>query len=127
MSFGSGGFGSESYGSGPGSAPLISAWLPFLGAELRRLDSLQFDVTDENVDLLAVTIRAIFLGGASEVAWNGAEFSAAYRRGSARQHIPGGQRFTLRRTSGWPSAVLRLEVIAEDLAGNIAVGQALYL
>lgn len=130
----SSGFGSLPFGYGPfGEAldeddpfpPFIGSWSPFPGAELHRLDVISFEVTDNSGVVATELVTASFPAGVGELIWNGA-FATTYVRGSRREPIENGYRFHLRRTGGWPSSSVRLNVTATDVAGNVGTGQAYF-
>jgi hypothetical protein len=130
MSGESPGFGNSPSGSfpfGEGDAdfpPFIGHWSPFNGAAIGRLDTIEFDVTDDT-GVIATHVVAVYPAGVVEPIWTEAGgFSLLYVRGSGRIPIDGGYRWVLRRTTGWPSQSVRIDVTATDIAGNSTTGQA---
>lgn len=122
------------YGQGPSgalpfgeaaNAPFIGNWLPFIRADITRLAVVEFDVTSDSWVVLDTDVRAVFVNGLVETVWTDATgFTERYRRGSARHPIANGHRYYLRRTSGWSTARVRIDVRATDLAAAASSGQS---
>jgi hypothetical protein len=124
------GFGSAPFGlfpSGEGAddfPPFVGSWSPFAGAAISRLGTVEFDVVDD-YGVLDTHVVVVYPAGVTETVFTEAGgFSLLYKRGSARKPIEGGYHWTLRRTTGWPSASVLVSVTAVDLAGNVGTGQA---
>lgn len=131
----SGGFGSAPFGSAPFGSfvsadlpPVITNWSPFVGAVIGRLGTIQFEVTNDYGAIVETHVVAIYPSGLSEVVFTEEDgFSLLYRRSSARKVLTEGfHSWTLRRTTGWPSASVRISVTATDVAGNVGTGQITY-
>lgn len=107
-------------------APFIGRWSPFFGAAISRLTPIAFEVTDD-FEVIDTRVQVVLPSGVIEVVWTQTiGFWELYKRGSGRVGIEGGHRYLVRRTGGWPSANVRLDVTATDLAGNVATGQAVF-
>jgi hypothetical protein len=103
--------------------PDIYNFSPFVGAEIGRLDTIEFDVVDDSGEVETVLVTVVFADGTLETVWTD-HFAETYRRGSARTPIVGGYHFVIRRTRGWPGSTVRVNVTATDLAGNVGRGQS---
>jgi hypothetical protein len=121
------GFGLADYGEMPYGeqqtddtfAPLIINFAPASGDVVGRLDTIEFDVTDDS-EVASVLVNAIFQFGVTEPVFDETRgFAEIYRRGSARIQILNGYHYVLRRTTGWPGAAVVIQVTASDLAGNV--------
>lgn len=125
IGFGSGAFGAFAFGEGSDDfPPFIGNWSPFAGAEISRLGTIEFDITDDT-GIADTEVTALFDAGVAESVWTEeAGFAEPYRRGSGRVAITDGYRWILRRTGGWPAASARVDVVATDLAGNVTAGHA---
>jgi hypothetical protein len=125
--FGQDAFGELPFGEQPPSSdttpPVVYNWQPFFGRVIGRLDTIEFDVTDD-VGVETVLVTALFATSDLETVWSNSGFSEVYRRGSVRTPIPGGYHFVLRRTRGWLGPEVLIDVVATDLAGNVGRGQA---
>lgn len=97
--------------------PVVVDVFPAASTAIDRFQSLQLDVTDETA-LAGVFVFAAFASGVVEVVHDGDAFTATYAS-STRTTIEGGYRYTLRRVSGWPSAVT-IKIRALDTRGNAA-------
>jgi hypothetical protein len=129
----SGGYGSAHWGLfGLGGAdddfpPHIGGWGPFFGAVIGRLGTIEFEVTDD-FGVVDTRVQAVYPAGVIELVYTqSVGFWELYKRGCGRAAIEGGHRYVLRRTGGWPSANVRIDVTTTDLAGNVTTGQALFL
>lgn len=123
------GYGQAPYGAFPcgmATTPtLVWAWAPFPGDNLRRVDTVQFNVTNDSWVVVDTIIRVVLSSGDREIVWSDATgFAERYRRGSARVLMPSGHHYVLRRTGGWAGAVIEIDVQATDLAGNLVSGQS---
>lgn len=123
------GYGASPYGTSPSGGgedypPYIGNWEPFVGAEVGRMDTIEFDVLDDyGIDETRVT--AIFPAGiVEEVFTEDGGFADLYERGSGRRTLDDGYRYILRRRGGWPSASVRISVVATDIADNVSTSQA---
>lgn len=88
------------------TAPEVSFTLPDM-TTIQKNDAVPVDVTD-NTGLALVWITAQYASGQREVIYEPPEpgqngYSPLFVSKSTKQAISGGQRFTLRRTGGWPS------------------------
>lgn len=98
--------------------PTVTLISPAEGTTLLPSTTVVVDVTD-NSSFRRVLLAIQFGGtGAPELAHDGDGFTTPYR-GSTREVISGGWRYTLARNGGWPAA-LRLDVYAIDAAGREA-------
>ncbi len=98
--------------------PVVTLISPSEGTTLLPSTTVVVDVTD-NSSFRRVLLAIQFGGtGAPELAHDGDGFTTPYR-GSTRENISGGWRYTLARNGGWPAA-LRLDVYAIDAAGREA-------
>lgn len=122
------GFGQAQFGAAPyGMAAVptsIWGWEPIDGIAVRRLDTVEFMVTNEAWVLADTLVQIVTSEGALEVVWNSAGFTERYRRGSARLPIAHGYHYVLRRHGGWKGAVLKIDVRVTDLAGEMVSGQS---
>lgn len=98
--------------------PVVTLISPSEGTTMLPSTTVVVDVTDDTG--FGRVLLAIQFGGtgAPELVHDGDGFSTPYR-GSTREAISGGWRYTLGREGGWPSA-LRLDVYAIDAAGREA-------
>lgn len=101
----------------------VGNWQPFIGDYVPRLSIVQFDVHDydvENRTHVATNLQVRTVQGAVvETVWSLISgFSSRYYRGSSRKPLAAGGHFTLRRTGGWITGDVRVDVVATDLAGN---------
>lgn len=126
MGIGASPFGATPFGStliGSTAEFFVGNWEPFLGDYIERLAFIAFEVLDVDPDSLQpvathVQVRTI-QGLLTEPVWNrDAGFAERYYRGSTRLKIAGGARYILRRTDGWLSSNVVVEVTALDLAGH---------
>lgn len=123
------GFGQAPFGTFPfgmATTPtLIWALVPFPGDHIRRVDTVEFNVTNDSWVVASTTIYAAFSNGVREMIWNDAGgFTSRFWRGSARIAIARGHHYVLRRTGGWAGAVVEIDVQATDLAGDSVSGQS---
>lgn len=98
--------------------PVVTLISPAEGTTLLPSSTVVVEVTDDTG--FGRVLLAIQFGGtgAPELVHDGDGFSTPYR-GSTREAISGGWRYTLGRANGWPSA-MRLDVYAIDAAGREA-------
>lgn len=104
------------------NAPEISNFDPVIGTAIGRTDPIQFVVTDD-IEIAIVFIVVRYSTGIAECAYDGSSFHANYLSGSSRVDIDGGYRFTIRRTGGWSSTPITVDIIATDLCGNVGRGE----
>lgn len=123
------GFGLAPFGSAPFGSfisediPFIGNWSPFVGAFIGRLGIIQCDITNDYGPILDTRIVVAYPSGVTETVFTEVGgFTELYKRSSARKVIAGGHRWTLRRTTGWPSATVKVKASAADSSGNVATG-----
>lgn len=106
----------------------VGNWRPKLGEMIERLDHVEFDVLDRNATTSIpfvhnVRVRAI-QNGVVETVWTEEGFTPRFYRGSGRVKITGGYHFILRRTGGWISHMMVIDVTAIDDNGNVVRGSS---
>ncbi len=106
-----------------GEDTFVFDWEPFKGANLKRLDTIEFKVTNAAWPF-RVDINLAFSTGEFEQALLGDTFGQRYWRGSARLRIDNGFHYILRRSGGWPGRVVGIDVTATDFAGNVVSGHS---
>lgn len=95
--------------------PAVTLVSPSEGSPIIPSTNVVVDVTD-NASFRRVLLAVQFGGtGAPELIHDGDRFTTPYR-GSTREVISGGWRYTLSRDRGWPAS-MRLDVYAIDAAG----------
>jgi hypothetical protein len=122
------------------AAPTITVVSPAEGSVVARNTQIVVDVVaDVSVGSLRRCVLSARLSNTDqpipveELVHDGIAFSAAYTGGANnRSSITRGYRFTLCRVGGWRGSQLTLQVIAVDVAGNVAqktlaVPQSLYV
>jgi hypothetical protein len=101
--------------------PVISNFVPPIGTVIGRTDPIQFDVTDE-IELASIFIIARYNDGSAECVWNNTSFLPRFLAGSSRVPITDGYRFTVRRTGGWITTPIIVDIVAVDTSGNVTTG-----
>lgn len=112
-------------------APIITNFVPANGSEIRDLQSLQFDITDD----LGFAVVALFTSWEDpdtgddvvDFVHDGDAFRGNYTDTTVntRTAISGGWRYTIRRAGGWPknsdgtNLPLSIEFLPVDTSGNI--------
>lgn len=97
-------------------APTISTPSPAPG-NVESGQAITFDVEDETL-LADVKVWLVQANGATEMIFDGDNFTADYAGSSTRTPIANGFTFSVRRTGGWPSGTWRLAVDGTDTGGN---------
>jgi hypothetical protein len=101
-----------------GGSPVISNFIPAVGAEITTNTSIQFDVTDDQGSFRKIFIVADFPSiSSTEVVHDGNSFKGFYVGTSTRISIPGGFRFKVLRAGGWPDSPT-ITTSAIDVEGN---------
>lgn len=102
------------------TAPAVGNFVPAPGTAIGRATPVTFNVTDESGQFRRVFVVASFAAtGVCEVIHDGDTFRGFYVGNSSRVLIALGFRYTVARTSGWPSAPT-IQTFAIDAGGNEA-------
>lgn len=104
-------------GSGPDvTPPAIVLVSPLGNAPIDPDDPIVIDITDNTPPVIGLSVLA-FIGDCVELVATGGGYATRYST-STTSPILDGQRYTVRRTGGWPPGPLRIDVRAFDAAGN---------
>jgi len=101
--------------AGGGVAPTVTLISPSPGNQLAPNQPVIVDVTDPDSPFRRIFIVAV-LGGVAYLAYDGT-WRSGFAAHSSRSTITDGYRFSIRRDSGWTSAV-DIEVYPIDDTGN---------
>lgn len=105
--------------AGDAIPPTVGNFVPASGTPIAKTASVRFDVLDNSGNFARIFLVAAFdESGVQEVIHDGDNFAPYYAH-SSRVAIAGGFRFTVSRTTGWPSAP-RIRIFPLDASGNQA-------
>lgn len=118
------GWGSQPWGLGPwgGGAALsglsIQNVVPASGGSILSTDAIQFDVVSATTGLQVVLAAEYPNVTPADFIYDGTSLFSLYRNGQTMvTAIPGGFRFTLLRTGGWPDNQVSIRIYAYDDLG----------
>lgn len=96
---------------------IVTPEYQYQSGNLRRVDYVSLTVKNPRRAVNEAVLSVAMTDGQVELIWRwDVGFTEKYRRGSARLRIRNGHRYILRRTDGWTTAILRIDVWAADLA-----------
>ena len=102
-------------------APPVVTVTPAASSTILRTDSLSFSATDDLGVFARIAVLVLGSTGATEVAFDGTAFSAAYSAGSSVTAISNGYDFVVARGSnGWQTSGVTIRILAIDASGNEA-------
>ncbi len=103
--------------TGDVTPPTVTDFDPAPGVELDSDSAVSFTISDASGAYAGIFVSVAFATGDVETAFQGSSFRGRYG-GSARIAVPGGWRFTLRRSGGWQARpTLLIDVV--DAKGNV--------
>jgi len=103
------------YGGAGGVAPIVTLISPANGNQVAPSQPIIVDVTDPDSPFRRIFL-VVVLGGVAYLAYDGT-WRSGFAAHSSRSTITDGYRFSIRRDSGWTSAV-DIEVYPIDDTGN---------